>query len=89
MIATKMDDSGAWISAASLDRYLLTKGKPQIFGLTLDGHVPFERSLLTDTIRMAVCAPSVADGARLMASIAKTPAIPSSWTPACRTKRHC
>ena len=76
IIATKMDGSGAWISAASLDRYLLNTGKPQIFGLALDDHVPFDRTLLTDRIRVEVCAPSIADRAKFMASIAKDPEHP-------------
>jgi hypothetical protein len=76
MIATKMDGSGAWISAASLDRYLLMTGRPQVFGLTLSDAVPFDRTVLTDAMRVAFCAPGLADRARLMDSIAKDPAHP-------------
>jgi hypothetical protein len=76
LIATKMDGSGAWISAATLDRYLLTTGKPQIFGLGLDDKQPFDKGLITDGMRQAVCAPSVASRGRLMASLAKDPANP-------------
>jgi hypothetical protein len=76
MIAAKMDGSGAWISAASLDRYLLTIGRPQIFGLTLSDSPPFDRKLLTDPMRVAFCAPGLADRARFMDSIAKDPEHP-------------
>src|SRR5579883_3339152 len=74
-IAAKMDGSGAWIAAASLDRYLLSIGRAQVFGLTLDDHQPFDRTQLTDRMRLAFCAPSIADRAKLMESIAKDPAI--------------
>jgi len=74
LIATKIDGSGAWISAASLDRYLLNTGKPQIFGLDLSSiPQPFNSKLITDTMRAELCVPSVADREKLLAAIKKDP----------------
>jgi hypothetical protein len=67
LVATKIDGSGAWIAAASLDRYLLQTGKPQILGLTLDDSVPFNRALIPDRLREALCAPTVAARSKFMA----------------------
>jgi hypothetical protein len=52
--------AASWIAAASLDRYLIDKGEPQIFGTQYPfrpgGAVtqePYDRSLLTDELRAA------------------------------------
>ena len=71
MIATKMDGSGAWIASASLDRYLLNTGKPQIFGLALDNVSPLNRDLLTDRLRAALCVPNLASRTKFLAALAK------------------
>jgi hypothetical protein len=73
IIAAKMDGSGAWIAAASLDRYLLNTGQPGIFGLQLDNVAPFNSNLLTDRLRAALCAPSLAARAKFLELLAKDP----------------
>lgn len=67
LVATKMDGSGAWIASASLDRYLLNSGKPQVFGLALEDDVPFNKTLIPDSVRAALCVPSVAARAKFLA----------------------
>jgi hypothetical protein len=58
----------AWIAAASLDRYLLNKGEPQVFGTQFqtpdDGPVtqePYDRGMLTDGLRAVASVPSLAE----------------------------
>lgn len=74
LIATEMDGSGAWISAASLDRYLLNTGKPQIFGLQLDNVAPFNPNLLTDRMRKALCVPDTVARAKFLTALGQDPA---------------
>jgi hypothetical protein len=49
---------GAWLTAASLDQFLLSLGRPQIFG-TIYGKGGFERyeAFLSDAIRSQYCVP--------------------------------
>ncbi len=56
-----------WIAAASLDRYLRSIGRPQVFGTQFsqgaDGIVsqePYDRMLLSDGLRLASSVPSLA-----------------------------
>lgn len=61
--------NGAWIAAASLDRYLASTGKPQIYGTQFfPGTVgvaqePYARDVLSDAIREASNVPSLRDQA--------------------------
>lgn len=59
--------AASWIAAASLDRYLMNKGEPQVFGtqyrLPPDAPAtqePYDRTLLTDGMRAAAGVPSLA-----------------------------
>ncbi|HEX8480658.1 MAG TPA: hypothetical protein VF650_02005 [Allosphingosinicella sp.] len=59
---------GAWIAAASLDRYLQNIGRKQIYGtqyLTPDGGAttqdPYDRGLVPDALRQALGVPGQAD----------------------------
>lgn len=65
MIAmTKGDQGASWIAAATLDRYLMAIGKPQIYGtqfmmpagqpVTQD---PFNRTLISDDLRKVLGVP--------------------------------
>ena len=55
-------DAG-WIAAASLDRYLISKGQPQIYGTQFDeaGQAPVERDLIPDTLRRQMSVPELKD----------------------------
>ena len=66
---------GAWIAAASFDRYLYRSGKPQIFGAALDNKTPFDKQFLPDSIRIANCVPSLAVRERQIREIAEKRAI--------------
>jgi hypothetical protein len=66
---------GAWIAAASFDRYLYRSGKPQIFGTALDDKTPFDKNLLPDSIRIANCVPPLAVRERQIREIAGKRAI--------------
>ncbi len=59
--------SAIWIAAATLDRYLQSAGKPQIFGTqyqTMDEQPatqePYNRSLIADALRSALKVPPIA-----------------------------
>lgn len=60
--------SALWIASATLDRYLQSIGKPQILGtqyrLTGKGsatQAPYDRSVVSDTLRRALRVPSLAE----------------------------
>lgn len=58
------DRSAAWIAAASLDRYLRSIGKPQIFGtqFSRDGlaQQPYDTALISDALRRELGVPPLA-----------------------------
>ena len=79
----KGDASAAWIAAATLDRYLQTIGKPQIYGTQYqvkDGKPaaaePFRRDLVPDALRHQIGVPSIADQEKLWTQLATPPAKP-------------
>jgi hypothetical protein len=60
----KGDQDGRWIAAATLDRYLQSLKKPQIFGTQYSRQgtkaytqEPFNRHLVTDDLREVLCVP--------------------------------
>ena len=62
--ATARGADGSWIAAATLDRYLQTTGKPQIYGTqtrkTNDAPAtlePYDRALIPDSLRTALAVP--------------------------------
>ena len=61
----KGDRSASWIAAASLDRYLLAVGQPQIFGnqFGFDGRLqePLDRELVSDALRRPLGVPTLAE----------------------------
>jgi hypothetical protein len=61
----KGDRSASWIASATLDRYLQSIGKPQIFGtgFTPDGSSQgaFDRDLVSDAIRRELNVPALAE----------------------------
>lgn len=64
----KGDAGAAWIAAATLDRYLQTIGKPQIYGTqyrVVNGKPgsaePFRRDLISDALRHQIGVRSIAD----------------------------
>jgi hypothetical protein len=67
VIAISLGNDGArWISAATLDRYLLTIGKPQIYGTQFSGSdlkpsPPFDAALISDAERQALNVPPLQD----------------------------
>jgi hypothetical protein len=65
LVALAMGDTEArWIAAATLDRYLTTIGKPQIYGTQFDNQLarePYNRALISDDLRRALNVPSVAE----------------------------
>jgi hypothetical protein len=66
----KGDRSASWIASASLDRYLQSIGRPQIFGtgFGLDGSSQgsFDRDLVSDAIRRELNVPALADQRQVM-----------------------
>lgn len=62
------EKGGAWLAAASLDRYLVATGRPQIYGTQFVAlsdqpttQSAFDRDLLTDAIRKANGVPPLAE----------------------------
>ena len=61
----KGDQEGRWMAAATLDRYLQSLKKPQIFGTQYSKQgtkaaytqEPFNRDLITDALREVLCVP--------------------------------
>jgi hypothetical protein len=66
----KGDRSASWIASASLDRYLQSIGRPQIFGTGFgpDGasQGAFDRELVSDAIRRELNVPALADQREIM-----------------------
>ena len=66
MIAVaKGDDSSLWIGAATLDRYLQSAGKPQVYGTQFKSgkdasQEPYNRKLISDSLRSELGVPSLA-----------------------------
>jgi hypothetical protein len=65
--ASKGNAEAAWIGAATLDRYLQSIGRPQIYGTqfrTPEGkpatQAPYDRTLMTDALRAALGVPRMA-----------------------------
>ncbi|WP_298912883.1 DUF6624 domain-containing protein [uncultured Algimonas sp.] len=63
----KGHESAAWISAATLDRYLMNIGQPQVYGTQYtreDGKVtmdPYDRDLVPDALRTALGVPTLTE----------------------------
>ncbi|MGH7020650.1 MAG: hypothetical protein ACREEY_12245 [Brevundimonas sp.] len=62
------EPDGAWLAAASLDRYLLATGRPQIYGTQFiafsdqpSRQSALDRDLLTDAVRKATRVPPLAE----------------------------
>lgn len=64
------DLSSKWISAATLDRYLMAIGRPQAFGTQYVGHggndaditqKPYDAGLIPDAMRLDFCVPPLAE----------------------------
>jgi hypothetical protein len=65
---SKGDTDSIWIAAASLDRYLMAIGKPQVYGTQFmtppaqhATQEPYNKSLISDDLRRALHVPSQAD----------------------------
>jgi len=68
----KGDARAGWIAAATLDRYLQTIGKPQIYGTQHRSEngkpatqEPFQRYLISDALRHQIGVPAIADQERI------------------------
>jgi hypothetical protein len=61
-LAKGQTDAG-WIAAATLDRYLQSENRPQIYGTQFrDGRQdPFDEDLIPDTLRLVLGVPGIAD----------------------------
>jgi hypothetical protein len=60
----KGDSSSLWIGAATLDRYLQSAGKPQIYGTQFKfgndaSQEPFNRKLISDSLRRELGVPNL------------------------------
>ena len=62
---------GGWIATATLDRYLKSIGKPQIFGNDLAPNTESDWNLIPEPVRAANCVPSRAEHERMVEAIAK------------------
>jgi hypothetical protein len=68
-----------WIAAATLDRYLDSLSKPQVFGTQYNQRSetapftqePFDRKLLTDGLRLSLCVPGLKAQSKVLDSLAK------------------
>ena len=65
IVALAMSDTEArWIAAATLDRYLTTIGKAQVYGTQFDRQnavrEPYDRALIPDSLRGALNVPPAA-----------------------------
>jgi hypothetical protein len=63
--AAKGDEGSLWIGTATLDRYLQSVGKPQIYGTQFKGNKdatqePFNRNLISDSLRRELGVPGLA-----------------------------
>jgi len=64
LVALAQGDAGAaWIAAATLDRYLQSTGKPQIYGTqfgagSTPSQEPYDRKLISDSLRRQLRVPS-------------------------------
>jgi hypothetical protein len=59
----KGDKSSLWIASATLDRYLMMIGKPQVYGTQFRGSMgqePYDRNLISDTLRSELGVPALA-----------------------------
>ncbi len=73
------DSESRWIAAATLDRYLHRQNQPQIFGTQFLGQTaeikwtqePFNRDLLTESIRREFCVPSLPQQAVILDAMNK------------------
>jgi hypothetical protein len=69
MVSMRLGRADAsWIAAATLDRYLQAIGQKQVFGTQfnkMDSQAwtmePFERALISDSLRQALAVPSIVD----------------------------
>src|SRR5260370_7331624 len=71
---------GGWIATATLDRYLKSIGKPQIFGNDLAPNTESDWNLIPEPVRAANCVPSRAEHERILEAIAKN-TLPESMGP--------
>lgn len=74
VIATKKGDAGGpWIAAATLDRYLQSVGRKQIYGTQMSTSIngwtrePYDRDLISDALRRELGVPDLASQAQQLA----------------------
>lgn len=80
----------AWIAAATLDRFLQTTGRPQVYGTQYgrgpDGATtlePYDRALVPDGVRQAAGVPPIPEQERRLGEMGgRLPPAPSPRTPA-------
>jgi hypothetical protein len=76
---SKGNQESRWIAAATLDRYLDSVSKPQVFGTQYNQksatgpytQEPFNRKLLTDDLRLAFCVPSAKAQSKILDALEK------------------
>jgi hypothetical protein len=83
----KGDKASLWVAAASLDRYLMTSGKSQVFGTQFTQpkpvgdwtQEPYSRALVSDALRTELGVPTQAAQVKQLADIAarSEPAAPA------------
>lgn len=78
---------GRFIATATLDRYLKSTGKPQIFGNDLAPNTESDWNLIPEPVRAANCVPSRAEHERILEAIAKN-TLPESMG-RCQPKGDC
>jgi hypothetical protein len=77
---SKGDKDSRWIAAATLDRWLRSIEKPQVFGTQFSANgaeqhwsqEPFDRALMPDALRKEFCVPSLSQQAEMLATLNKT-----------------
>jgi hypothetical protein len=76
---SKGDKDSRWIAAATLDRYLQSIGRPQVFGTQYStkgseqwSQEPIDRALLPDALRKEFCVPSLSQQADMLGTLNKT-----------------
>ncbi|MBI3209672.1 MAG: hypothetical protein HYZ37_12340 [Candidatus Solibacter usitatus] len=83
--AVSLGHNSTWISAATLDRYLNSAGKTQVFGTQLGADVAVDGELITESLRQLYCVPSLKDREKINQALAKklplpriTPCVPKA-----------
>ena len=72
----KGNAGGRWIATATLDRFLQSIGRPQVFGTQLSSRQPLDSEFVPDSVRLDNCVPTLAGRAGMVRAIEDGNSIP-------------